>query len=66
VGEWTAWATWACWFQEVGVGRGGDEWPFRVLQGSRAMAAARYRERESATAALTLDVDNFFEQEYHK
>jgi hypothetical protein len=51
-----------CGFKDATVGRGGDEWPFRMLQGSAA--AERYRESPSATGAL--DVDNFFETEHPK
>jgi hypothetical protein len=47
-------------FNLVAVGRGGDEWPFRMAAGVFVAAAERYRERPSATGA-PLDVDNFFE-----
>jgi hypothetical protein len=51
-------------FKDEVLGRGGDEWPFRALQGSCAGAAALPSRPDDATGVL--DVDNFFEKEHHE
>jgi hypothetical protein len=45
------------------LGRGGDEWPFRMRRGLRRRSAT---EKVQVRLGRSIDVDNFFEKEHHE